>query len=76
MFYRNGYPKYFIDKCIGQFFNHKFSSLRKPKTEESPPPKMIMVCLPYLGTLSSQIEKEIGPFLKRLTSETEAKSHR
>jgi len=26
MFYRNGYPKYFINKCIRQFFNRKFSS--------------------------------------------------
>jgi len=29
---------------------------------------MIIVRLPYLGALSSQIEKEIGPFLKRQTS--------
>jgi len=27
-----------------------------------------MVRLPYLGALSSQIEKKIGPFLKRQTS--------
>jgi len=29
---------------------------------------MIMVRLPYLGALSSQIENEIGPFLKRQVS--------
>jgi len=64
MFYRYGYPKYFIEKCIRQFFNCKFSSPCKPKTEENHRLKMIMVRLPYLGALSSQIEKEISPFLK------------
>jgi len=68
MFYRNGYPKYFINKCICQFFNRKFSSPRKPKTEENSPPKMIIVLLLYLGALSRQIKKEIGPFLKRQIS--------
>jgi len=63
-----GYPKYFIDKCIRRFFNCKFSRPRKPKSEELPLFKMIMVRLPYLGVLSSQIEKEIGPFLRRQTS--------
>jgi len=43
------------------------TSFHKLKTEENLHLEMIMVRLPYLGALSSQIEK-IEPFLKRQTS--------
>ena len=59
---RNEYPSRFIDKCIRQFLNKKFSQLPKTQTQTC---NHFTFKLPYLGNISHNIEKELQQFIKK-----------
>ena len=59
---RNAYPEGTIDKVIANFLTHIYT--RKEKTTKSPKTQL-QVILPYLGTLSGKIEKNIKVAVKK-----------
>ena len=62
----NGYPKYFLDRCVREFFNKKFSGgLVKQHRNYL---KTITVRLPFLGEISHHLSKELNTFLRMKTA--------
>ena len=55
---KNGYPLSFIDKCIREFFNRKFNP-KRPKQTQTKPSTYLLFRLPYLGSISHHIKKEL-----------------
>ena len=60
---KNGYPLSFIDKCIREFFNRKFNP-KRPKQTQTKPSTYLLFKLPYLGSISHHIEKELHQYIK------------
>ena len=60
---KNGYPLSFIDKCIREFFNRKFNP-KRPKQTQTKPSTYLLFRLPYLGSISYHIEKELHQYTK------------
>ena len=59
----NQYPLNFIDKCIREFFNRKFNP-KRPKQTQTKPSVYLLFRLPYLGSISHHIEKELHQYTK------------
>jgi len=66
MLSRNGYPNNFLDCCIQQFLNRKYfvTQQRDTPAEPSPSPKYISLQLPYLGSVSNNIQQELSSFIR------------
>ena len=60
---KNEYPLSFIDKCVQQFFNRKFNP-KRPKQTQTKPLTYLLFRLPYLGSISHHIEKELHQYTK------------
>ena len=60
---KNGYPLSFIGKCIRQIFNRKFNP-KRPKQTQTKPSAYLLFRLPYLGSISHHIEKELHQYVK------------
>ena len=58
----NEYPSRFIDTCIRQFLNKKFSQHPKTQTQTC---NHFIFKLPYLSNISHNIEKELQQFIKK-----------
>ena len=56
IFGKNGYPASFIDKCIFRFFNKMY---QERETIYTVPKKDVEIVLPYLGSLSWKVKKEL-----------------
>ena len=63
----NGYPLYFVNKCISTFLNKKFTTKIESTDSNSQLLKehIFFIKLPYIHTISNQIHKEINSFLKK-----------
>ena len=59
---RNEYPSRFIDRCIRQFLNKKFSQHSQTQTQTC---NHFTFKLPYLGNISHNIKKELQLTIKK-----------
>ena len=57
IFMKNNYPVKFIDKCVFQFFNKIFQ--KKLPVEPPDSKKEVMLVLPFLGSISWFVKKEL-----------------
>ena len=66
MLFRNGYPNNFLVRCIQQFLNRKcgVTQQRDAPAESSLSPKYISLQLPYLGSVSNNIQQELSSFMR------------
>ena len=63
IFLRNGYPLNFIDACIKKFLDKIFiKKIKRPTV----PKKEFFIVLPYLGTLSDKVKKQITSIFHKL----------
>ena len=69
MLSRNGYPKYFLDKCVREFFNRKFKPKQTTTSQDrrNLQSKRILIRLPFLGAVSEQVRNELNSFLRKRT---------
>ena len=56
IFGKNGYPIRFIDKCISNFFNKMY---QERETVHTVPKKEVSIILPFLGSISWKVKKEL-----------------
>ena len=61
----NEFPLAFVDKCIRQFLNKRYSSPLQAPSYEIKPLTYFLFKLPYLGCISHRIEKELQQFFKK-----------
>ena len=63
VFSRNAYPNSFVDKCIFQFFN-KIHEKKLPV--QTVPKKEVEIILPFLGTTSWAVKKDLNRVFKNI----------
>ena len=62
----NDYPAAFLDSCIRRFMDERHTNNKTtPVSEPSPSRRFIVVRLPYLGSISYQVSRELREFLDR-----------
>ena len=63
IFLRNGYPSWFIDRCIKKFLEKIFT---KKKIFQNVPKKEFLIVLPFLGSISSITEKRVRSLFQNM----------
>jgi putative heme iron utilization protein len=63
IFLRNGYPPWFIDRCIKKFLEKIFT---KKKIFQNVPKKEFLIVLPFLGSISSITEKRVRSLFQNM----------
>ena len=61
IWYKNSYPRDFVDKCIKKFLDRV---LTQKVVVTTVPKKDLMIVLPYLGKVSLQIRTRINRVMK------------
>ena len=61
---RNGYPSYFLGRCVRRFFNRKYDK-KFSHHEESINSKTVVARLSFLGDMSLQLKKELSALVEK-----------